>query len=171
MDMSNVPTAEIIASGIDLLPINDAIKLRAKTLAAELNKEAATQFESDMSAFECSVKSNGSILSFSLNLNESYLIKYLQNHGTPVSGGDNGIAHNVDGTTYQSNVPEQLQGTPLYMYELPEIDGEDEAKQLVQIMAPDATENAIAKKHDEIGKAIMPYVEQEISEILGGDLS
>jgi len=169
MDMSNVPTGEIIISHVNVEPINTAIKERAKTLAEQLNPEAASQFESDMGSYECYAEGHGTDLLFGIKVSESYLINYLKSHGTPVSGGEDGVAHNVDGSTYTSRVPRQLQGTPLPELELPVIDGEEEAQQLLAIMAPDAAHNAIAESKTEIQKAIVPSIQKEIYQMFGGD--
>ena len=168
MDM-NIPTAELTVSNIDLEPINQAILIRAQNLAEQMSAEAGEQFIKDMSSLECSVSADGTMLSYSVSPSQSYLIEYLKSHGTPVSGGDNGTAHNVDGSTYTSKVPKRLQGTELPRFELPALDGEDEAKQLLKIMAPDATNDGIRKSKSAIGQAAAPYVKKEVNKILGGD--
>ena len=44
-----------------------------------------------------------------------------------------------------------------------------EAKQLLKIMAPDATNDGIRKSKSAIGQAAAPYVKKEVNKILGGD--
>lgn len=161
MDMSNV--ADIVISYVDVDIINNAIKQRALALGEQMNPEAADQFISDMNEIVCSVKSNGSSLTFSAEPSESYLINYLKSHGTPVAGGDDGTAHNVDGSTYQSRVPERLWGTPLPEFELPVLDGNDEAQHMVELLAPDAARNAVESSKDEIAhQIVIPYIQQQI---------
>lgn len=171
MDMSNLPAGEIVISHIDVKPINEAIEHRAETLASQLPSDAAEQFINDMKAYECTVLANGSQISFKPNISESYLINYLKNHSTPVTGGDGGIAHNVDGSTYQSDVPQQLWGQPLPWLELPTLQGEDEVYHIIEVMAKDAVENAIANSTHEISEAVKPIVSQQIREALGGGAS
>ena len=146
--------ADIIVGRVDLSPINNAIKQRAEALGSQMREEAAEQFVSDMSQFESSVESSGSSLIFKSKISDSYLINYLKDHGTPVAGGDNGTAHNVDGSTYESRVPKALQGTPLPWYELPHFDCEEEVQHLVEIMAPDATQDAINNSESEIREQV-----------------
>lgn len=162
--MAMTDISDIIVKYIDLEPINLAIKQRAKALASQLDEEAANQFISDMSSFKSSVECKGSSVSINVSPSESYLLNYLQNHSTPVSGGDGGQAHNIDGSTYESNVPKQLQGTPLPWYELPVIDGEDEIQHLIEIMAPDAVQNAVNNGLEQIKeKVIIPLVKEKLS--------
>ena len=156
--------ADIIINHVDLSIINNAIKQRAEALGSQMNEEAASQFVSDMSQFEASVESSGSSLVFKSKLSDSYLLNYLKNHGTPVAGGDNGEAHNVDGSTYESRVPKALQGTPIPWYELPHLDGEEEVQHLVEIMAPDAAEDAANNSADEIKEQIaVPLAREYLS--------
>lgn len=167
MGMNNV--ADIVLTYVDISIINNAIKQRASALGEQMNPEAAEQFMSDMNQIECSVLSDGSSLSFIAEPSESYLLKYLQAHGTPVAGGDDGTAHNVDGSTYNSRVPKRLWGTPLPELELPVLDGNDEAHHIVELMAPDAARQAVSKSKAEIAEQIyVPYLKQEISKSLGG---
>lgn len=166
MDMNNV--AEIVVSHIDTQPINQAIKERAEALASQLNPEAAKQFISDMSELVCNARQNGNSASFSVEPSTAYLINYLRSHDTPVLGGDDGTAHNVDGTTYESIVPERLWGTPLPDLELPTIDGEDEAYHIAEIMAQDAMQDAVNRSKQEITEQIAkPYIIEQLSSIGG----
>lgn len=171
MDMSNLPAGEIVVSHVDVKPINDAIKHRAETLASQLPSGPAEQLISDMEAYECTASANGSQISFKPNITESYLINYLKNHSTPVTGGNGGTAHNVDGSTYQSKVPRQLWGQPLPWLELPILQGEDEVYHIIELMAKDAVENAIANSTKDISEAVKPIVSQQIREALGGGAS
>ena len=122
-----------------------------------------------MSAYQCFVSSDGSNVSFKTKIESSYLIEYLKSHGTPVSGGEDGTAHNLDGTTYESKVDPDLWGTPLPWYELPTLQGEDEVKHLIEIMAPDAVNAAAKLSTHEIAEAVSPYVKTELEKALGGD--
>lgn len=167
MDMNNI--ADIVVSYVDVEPINQAIATRAETLGEQMDPKAAQQFIDDMKAYKCKAESDGNSVSFKTEMSESYLINYLKNHGTPESGGEGGIVHDVDGSTYESSVPEHLQGTPLPWYELPVFDGEDEIHHIVEIMAQDAVQSAIPGSKQEISDSIVkPYIQEEIAQLLGG---
>lgn len=170
MDMSNIPLGDIVAPNVDVGPINRAIKDRAEGLASQMNPEAAEQFVSDMSSLECSVEGAGYELSFSLHPSQSYLLEYLKSHGVPVAGGDGGTAHNVDGSTYQSLVNPKLWGTELPWLELPVLDGEDEAKHIVEIMGSDAGQDAVNRSGSEIIQAVKPEVMNEVRQMIGGGI-
>jgi hypothetical protein len=166
--MSNIHTGEIVASKIDVSIINQGIKNRADALSGEMNPEAAAQFLKDMSARVCTVEGEGSSVKFAVQPSESYMIEYLKNHDIPVAGGDNGTAHNTDGSTYTSSVPQKFWGTELPWLELPHLDGEEEAIHIVELLAPDATRNGISSSSAEIGKAAKTLVAAEIQNYLGG---
>lgn len=167
MAMSNIPLGDIVAPNVDTLPILTAIQTRGSALASQLPADAAAQLQSDVGAYEISVVGQGKSVTFQTRMNESYLVGYLSSHGTPVSGGDGGSAHNVDGSTYTSSVPSQLQGTPLPWYELPIIEVESELNHVVELFASDAVENAAARSTEAITEAVKP----EIIGMIGGQLS
>ena len=168
MDMSNLHAGEIVAPKIDVSIINQGIQDRAGALSGEMNPEAAAQFLKDMSALVCTVEGEGSLVKFSVQPSESYIIEYLKNHDIPVAGGDNGTAHNVDGSTYTSSVPQKFWGTELPWLELPHLDGEEEAVHIVELLAPDATRIGISNSSAEISEAAKPLVAAEIQNYLGG---
>ena len=166
MDMNSINIADIIINDIDLEPINLAIKARAQALASQLPPEAADQLVSDMDAFECAVTSEGNSVSFKLNVKESYLIEYLKSHGTPVTGGDQGEAHNVDGSTYESRVPPDLWGTPLPWLELPHLEiVKSEIEPILKIMAPEAVKSSINSSSSAFKDILKMMLTQELKNI------
>jgi len=171
MDTSNIPIGIIAAANADPEIINRAIRNRAETLAGEMRPEAAAQFVADMGELQCVIEGEAQGLTFSLTPSQSYLLNYLKSHGTPVTGGDGGTVHDVDGSTYPSKVPPQLWGVPLPWLELPTVQGEDEAQHILEIMAPDCANDAVQKSSAEIAELIKPIVTQEISQRLGGGKS
>ena len=169
MDMNNINIAEIIIGDIDLEPINLAIKARAQALASQLPQEAADQLIGDMEAFECAVTSEDNSVSFKLNVKESYLIEYLKSHGTPVAGGDNGEAHNVDGSVYQSRVDPSLWGTPLPWLELPHLEiAKEELEPILKIMAPEAVKSSINSNSSAFKDILKMMLVQELKNIFSG---
>lgn len=168
MDMNNA--ADIILPNVDTEPINLALEDRWRSLGCVLNAEAQEQFEKDTENIVCFVKSDGSVLSFSAKeVNSSYL-DYLKNPYTPLAGGIDGIVHELDGSTHVSNVPEQLQGTELPWFEVGAIDVAEEAQKIIELMAPDAAQNAVASSKQQIAEQIVkPYVQQELAKVFGGD--
>lgn len=166
MVMNNI--ASIVIPYINTEPILSALKSRAEALAGQMNPEAGSQFASDMQSIDCNVQDQGENISFAPQISESYIVNYLASHDTPVAGGDNGTAHNVDGSTYQSNVPKKFWGTPLPFLELPIIDALNEAIQIVRLLAPDAVKDAISNSKEKILEVIKPQIIQEFTTALGG---
>lgn len=164
----DIDLATIVMSHIDVSPINRAIQQRAEVLASQLNPEAAEQFASDCKSYSCNVAMDGDNIAFTPEVSESYLIEYLRSHGTPVAGGDNGTAHNVDGSTYESNVPEKFWGTPLPWLELPTIDGKEEVMHIIQLMAKDAVQDSVSRSNKEIKEAAFAYAKDKLSGVIGG---
>ena len=169
IDVNSIPFGDIIVRNIDMSIINQNIANRAVALASQMNPEAASQFEEDMKSYECTAKSEGNSISFDLDLSQSYLLKYLANHGTPVTGGDDGIAHNVDGSTYHSNVNPRNWGIELPMLELPVVDGKDEALKILELFSKDAMQNAIRKSTSDIYDYMNPILTEAILNTIGGD--
>jgi len=158
MVTSNIPLGSIVAPNVDIGPIKTALETRGAALGSQLPSDAAAQLQSDVNAYEVVVDGSGDSVSFKTQMNESYLVGYLASHGTPISGGDGGTAHNLDGSTYTSRVPHQLQGTPLPWYELPIVEVESELNHVVELMAHDAVENAMSKSSSAIAEAVKPEV-------------
>lgn len=165
----DIDLATIVISHMDVSPINRAIQQRAEALASQLRPEAAEQFLSDFKSYSCNAALEGDEIAFTPEVSESYLIEYLKDHGTPVAGGDNGTAHNVDGSTYESRVPEKFWGTPLPWLELPTIDGKEEVSHVIQLMAGDAIRDSVNRSNKEIKDIAYTYFRDKLSEMLGGD--
>jgi len=164
----NAPFGEIIAPNVDTGPINNGIYQRAIALSEQLNPDAAAEFLSEMSAFQCTVKGEGKSIHFSLEANGGYLLGVLHNPPVPLAGGDGGTAHNADGSTYQSAVDPKFYGNPLESLQLPRIEGEQEANHIVELFAGDAANDAASKSDDAISNAIEPQLQEMVAQQFGG---
>lgn len=169
MDMNSIATGEIVAKHIDAERIRQRLSDRFSVLASQLPADAASQFMQDSQAIECQVSGNGQTVSFGLKPSESYLIKYLESHSTPVSGGSGGMVHELDGSVRQSLVDPDLWGTELPWLELPILDCKNEAEQFLQIIAPEEVQASIASSKNEIAQAAVPVVTKQIQQLFGGD--
>ena len=167
MDMSKYPIGEIVASHMDTSPIDQALKGRAEALASQLNSKAGAQLVSDMGNLEFKVTGEGQSVSGKIDISDSYIIEYLKNHSTPVAGGDSGTVHDPSGATYHSNVDPNLWGTELPWYEMPIMDVRQEAEHVVELMFPDAVQDAVSRSTSDIGELIKPEIVKEISSMLG----
>jgi len=168
---SQIHAGEIIVKYIKTDKLKEMWDERVKALAYQMDDESANQLASDASSFEIKISGEGNKVKAENVLSETYLINYLKSHDVPVSGGEGGTVHNVDGSTYTSSVPQQLQGTPLPWYELPIIDIKNEADNFLGITFPDEVEVANSRAIEEIKEAATPYFTEYVSKYLSQHLS
>jgi len=168
---SQINAGEIIVKYINPDTLKRMWDERVKALASQMDDESANQLASDASSFEIKITGEGNKVKAENVLAESYLINYLKSHGVPMSGGEGGTVHNVDGSTYTSSVPPQLQETPLPWYELPIMDIKNEADNFLAITFPDEIEAAQSRAIEEIKEAATPYITEYVSEYLSQHLS
>lgn len=166
----NIATGEVVAKYVNTDEINRSIQERIAVLSGELNPEAAAQLVADGNKLETVVEGHGNSVSGKNVLKESYLIEYLKQHDIPVSGGDGGTAHNVDGSPYSSKVPIQLQGNELESLMLPIIDVKTEADNYLNIVFKDKVEEAATNAAGEIKELITPTVKEMVANEIGGML-
>ena len=171
----DIPAGEILAKYINVDRMNKRKDERLETLANELNPEAAAQLIADGQKFVTVVEGKGNSVKARNQITESYLITYLADHDVPKSGGDNGTAHNVDGSTYKSLVPPELQGEELESLMLPIIDVIEEMNNLNRITLPEEVAVAKPQAAEEIknliAEKVKPYFVQRVQQIFGGDAS
>ena len=160
----DIPAGEILAKYINVERMNQRLQDRIATLAQELNEEASAQLIKDGKKIQVNVQGQGDTITAKNILTESYLIEYLQDHDVPKSGGVNGIAHNVDGSTYISAVPLELQGQEIQEYMLPIMDIIEESNNLTGITFPEEAEVAKPKAIDEMKETAVPMIKSHIAE-------
>ena len=169
MDLSDIPFGEIIAKNIDLDPMNNSLKVRAEMLASQLNPKAAAEVVSEAGGLQWTVTGQNNSIGFEVVEKNIPFINQLANGPiVPVAGGDNGTAHNPDGTTYQSKVPEKFYGNPLESLALPRAEFMNEIEHTGELLAVDAYDNSAQVSSGEIEQLIAPRCEEEIARAFGG---
>lgn len=141
-------------------------KQRFLALSAEFNeneKEAA-EIEKIADQIKCTITYSDNLFDLEIFFDDNSNYFEIINEGmpAPVAGGDNGIAHNPDGSTYKSNVPEQLWGNVLDEYAENGIDIMGETKTMLKDLFYDRIMDAI---NNEKGKIAEAYKTQLISEL------
>lgn len=168
MDMSDigkhVPLGEIIVKYIDKEKINNRLSERIQALSYQLNDKASAQLQEDAGKVEADIQGEGKQILAKIALKQSYLIQYLKNHDVPVAGGDNGTAHNVDGSTYQSSVDPKFWGNELESLMLPIMDVIEEEENLLNITFKEDVEEAQSAASEEICEALKPDVAAAVAE-------
>lgn len=174
MDMSNLadglPIGEIVAKHINLSKLKDETHRRMQTLANELPSDAAAQMLEDVGAIDIDIKGQGNSIGANFSVSESYLIKYLSSHSTPVIGGDSGTVHELDGSTRSSIAPKQFYGTPVPWLELPNFDCKEEMTNFLNVLLPMYAEEAAAESGEEIKELLAPRVKEVVANEIGGML-
>ena len=77
----------------------------------------------------------------------------------------------MDGSTYISDVPPERRGIKLYDLELPHLDGEEEAVQIVKLFSRDAAISGVNNSSGALGEAAKPIIEAKFKNYLGGGSS
>ena len=143
-------------------------KTRFLALSAEFNgndKEAA-EIEKIADRVQCIITNNENSFDLEIKFNESsnnYFEIISEGMPAPVSGGDDGIAHNPDGSTYHSKVPEQLCGTVLDEYAETGIDIVGEIKMMLKDLFYDRIMEAINNAKREIAEAYKQIIFTELN--------
>lgn len=169
MDLSDIPVGEIVSKNMNIEPMNNSIKVRAEMLASQLNPKAAEEVISETQGLKWMITGEGASIKFSIAEVKMPFVDQLANGPIiPVAGGDNGIAHNPDGSTYQSAVPERFYGNPLESLALPKSDLVNEIGQTGKLFAEDAFVNAAAASEGEINNIVGPRCMEELLKALKG---
>ena len=168
MDMNDLEStmASRIALTADVSPMDNMIKAAAESLYGSFvdNPKAIEELQKEVDAMYWSCSSNGPDVVFNLEEPEetTFVDTVSEDQGVPVSGGDNGIAHNPDGTTYQSQA--KVFGIELPWFVLPVVDFKEEIKKRSNALARDCASSAI----NENKSVIYEPLEREIKNVLGG---
>jgi hypothetical protein len=174
MDMSNIadglPVGEIVVKHMNISKLKDEIERRMQTLSNELPPDAAAQMLEDAGAIVLDIQGHGNSIGADFSVTESYLIKYLSSHSTPVIGGDSGTVHELDGSIRSSIAPKQFYGTPVPWLELPNLDCKEEMTNFLNVLLPLYTEEAIPEAGEEIKELIAPKVKEIVANEIGGML-
>lgn len=171
MDLNDIPFGEIIAKNVDLGPINNSVKVRAEMLASQLNPKAAAEVTSEAEGLQWSVSAqNNSVIFEITEANIPFINQLANGPSIPVAGGDNGTAHNPDGSTYQSNVPKVFYGNPLESLALPKADLMNEIQYTGKLFASDACNSSAQASNGEIKQLVLPRFSNEVAKIMKGGL-
>ena len=142
-------------------------KSRFLALSAEFNSNAeeAEEIENIADHIVCKISNDSSSFALSLDYIDDSNYFELINKGSPapLAGGDNGIAHNPDGTPYYSRVPEQLWGTRLDFLARQGIDIIGETKQMLLDLFKDRITEAIQAAKQRIAEAFKPMIAAEFA--------
>ena len=118
----------------------------------------------------CSIFVDGSSISLELRFDKKDNWYNIILHGmkAPLTGGNGGIAHNPDGSTYESQVPPQLQRRPIEEFAKEGIPLEQEILTIVETLYDGIVKEAAHACSDEIAEAYKPYIIEQINKVLGG---
>lgn len=133
------------------------------------NEEEYDALERISNAFNCHVAQTeeGLRLTFDTDGGDkgNYLDVIEDGLPAPISGGNNGIITNPDGSMRRSLVPEQLQGTLLPWYEEPASNVMNELKIMLADLFRDYTENLVHDYRSEISDIMKRYAAEEIRNV------
>lgn len=161
--------ADILAAKVESFQttaVNFA-KSRFLVCASEygMNDKESEELMTIAESIRCTIQNEGDAFSLNIEYGDSPYLNIIE-HGmeAPLTGGDGGIAHNPDGSTYRSNVPVQFQGNPIESFAK---QGEDVMGE-VRMMLTDLFRNAILEAVSESKQEIADTYRSEIQNRLGG---
>ena len=129
-------------------------KSRFLVLASEFgsNEKEAAEIQKLADAVQCAIKQDGAGFSLDIDyLDNSNYFEIIQNGmQAPVAGGSGGVAHNPDGSTYQSAVPPQLWGNTLDSLAKDGIDITGEIKMMLTGLFRDHVQSAVSSHKSDI---------------------
>ena len=112
----------------------------------------------------CNINKTDSGVSLSIEYDDDYEYLNVIQEGmdAPLTGGNNGIVTNPDGSTEQSKVPQTLWGTPLEQYAK---EGEDvigEIRTMLTDLFKDRVQEAVSESKQKITDIVKPYITNEL---------
>ena len=145
-------------------------RLIQNTMLFQTNEKEIEALNDIVEKTSCSISMSDGGISLNINFDEKENWWGIVTGGmsAPLTGGNGGIAHNPDGSTYSSKVPEALQGNPIPQFAKQGIDIESEMKMMAKDLFIDIVNEIISSSSDEIAEAVKPYIVQEINNALGG---
>lgn len=146
-------------------------RLIQNTMLFQTNEKEIDALNEIISKTNCDISLSNEGISLSLNFDEKENWWKIINEGmsAPLTGGNGGVAHNPDGTTYISKVPEALQGKPIPQFAKHGIDIESEIETMIKDLFTNIVNEIISSNSEEIAEAVKPYIVQELNKVLGGD--
>lgn len=134
-------------------------------------KEAA-EMEAIADAFKCEIRQDGNNFSLYFYFNERNPGGFLEivdaGMPAPLAGGDNGISHNPDGTTYSSPTPISLWDKPVLGYAKPATGVINEIRTMLSDLFRTELKEAIAASKQEMLQLVKKYTAERISAAIGG---
>jgi len=147
---ANIPIGEYVAEEVDLSPMQSMILVRIAALAPLLgnnNPKGVAELTKELALLLWKVEGEGQSVKFILTEKKNIpFIEDIVDGTTAIAGGDGGIAHNPDGSTYRSEVDPKFWGNKLDSLSLDAINVKEDIQNLGKIYASDAIGSALRSK-------------------------
>lgn len=143
-------------------------KSRFAVLTTEFgeNQEELDAIDYLVSKIKCNIQRTDSGVSLFIGYDEDYEYMNVIQEGmeAPLTGGNNGIVTNPDGSTTYSNVPPQLWGTPIEQYAK---EGEDvigEIKMMLTDLFKERVQEAVSECKSQIAKEAKSHIIERMNQ-------
>lgn len=138
-------------------------------LAFQKEKE---EMEAIADAFKCEIKVEGNKFTLFFYFDERNPGNFLEivdaGMPAPLAGGDNGISHNPDGSTYRTPTPMELWDEPVPGYAKPATGVINEIRTMLSDLFRTELKEAIAAGKQEILNLVKRYTAEKIRNVTGG---
>ena len=175
--MSDIPTAELISPALS--DKQDELTNETKTFmqleltgwiqSGQANDNEYAIIDDLANSVKCVLNAEGSTVSCSLDYNDSPAIKTAETGtGALYAGGDNGTVTELDGSTRDTNVPENFWGTRVSWLERSGRPITENIEIRLHTLVPAAVTEAVESSSDSIGfwlcdNVITPTLRKELS--------
>lgn len=129
-----------------------------------MNDKESAELLKIAEGIQCEIFANGSSIGLNITYGHSPYLDIIQNGmPAPLSGGDGGIAHNPDNSTYTSAVPANLQGQVLEGFAKEGEDVMGEVAMMLRDLFRDEVQSAVGESKTEIAEAFKVYLIPKLS--------
>lgn len=145
-------------------------RLIQNTMQFQTNEKEIDALNKIVNNTHCEIKDTGAGASMSISFDEKDKWFSILTNGmdAPLTGGQGGIAHNPDGSTYTSKVPGPLQGNPIPEFAREGVSLVDEINMMVKSLFKAEVQDAINASKNELFTILKSYIKNEIKYALGG---
>lgn len=147
-------------------------EIQAPDEKADAAAAEAAEMEAIANAFKCDIVLNNNTFTLFFFMDERNPGHFLEivdaGMPPPLAGGDEGTAHNPDGSTYQSSVPYQLWGQPVPGYAKPATGVINEIRTMLADLFRTEMQEVISSSKSEFMKLTKEEVANRLKGVMGG---
>lgn len=134
------------------------------------NEKEVSALQAIADGIRCRIVNEGNNIELSIDFDDADAGNYLEiveeGMPAPLAGGSGGIAHNPDGSTYRSQYPPQLWGTPLENLAKTGSDTQSEIKRMLQDLFIQEVQSIVQESKNDIARIAKKHITQSLNSII-----